>query len=351
MPTRIAINGFGRIGRGVCARRSSAAPTSRSSPSTTSPIPRCSRHLLAYDSVYGRFPAEVDVRGRRHHHRRQEIASWPSTISAPCRGRSSASTSSSRPPATSARGPTPRSTSRRRRQGDPLRARQGPDPVDANVVLGVNFDEVYDPERHHIITNASCTTNCLAPVAKVLHETVGIRHGQITTIHAYTADQNLLDGPHKDAPRPCGGAQPRAHQHRRGKGGRPGHPRARGSPARHTRCACPCRPDRSSISPSRPSARRRGGGQRGLPRARRQRPDDRHPRLQRGPDRLVGHRQVAVLVHLRRSADERHRRDQVKVVAWYDNEWGYSSRSSSSPALVMVPVADVPARVPAAVSG
>jgi len=65
------------------------------------------------------------------------------------------------------------------------------------VVLGVNFD-TYDPGRHHVITNASCTTNCLAPVAKVLHETVGIRHGLMTTIHAYTADQQLIDGPHKD---------------------------------------------------------------------------------------------------------------------------------------------------------
>jgi glyceraldehyde 3-phosphate dehydrogenase len=75
---------------------------------------------------------------------------------------------------------------------------KGDEPADADVVLGVNFDAVYDPERHHIITNASCTTNCLAPVAMVLHETVGIRHGQMTTVHAYTADQNLLDGPHKD---------------------------------------------------------------------------------------------------------------------------------------------------------
>jgi len=75
---------------------------------------------------------------------------------------------------------------------------KGAEPADADVVLGVNFDEVYDPERHHVITNASCTTNCLAPVAKVLHETVGIRHGLMTTVHAYTSDQNLLDGPHKD---------------------------------------------------------------------------------------------------------------------------------------------------------
>ena len=66
------------------------------------------------------------------------------------------------------------------------------------VALGVNFDEAYDPDQHHIISNASCTTNCLAPVAKVLHETVGIERGLMTTIHAYTADQNLQDLPHKD---------------------------------------------------------------------------------------------------------------------------------------------------------
>jgi glyceraldehyde 3-phosphate dehydrogenase len=69
---------------------------------------------------------------------------------------------------------------------------------DATVVLGVNFDRVYDPDHHHIISNASCTTNCLAPVAKALHETVGIKHGLMTIVHAYTSDQHLLDGPHKD---------------------------------------------------------------------------------------------------------------------------------------------------------
>ena len=69
---------------------------------------------------------------------------------------------------------------------------------DVTVALGVNFDEVYDPEAHRIISNASCTTNCLAPVAKLMHETFGIRHGLMTTVHAYTGDQQLLDGPHKD---------------------------------------------------------------------------------------------------------------------------------------------------------
>ena len=69
---------------------------------------------------------------------------------------------------------------------------------DVTVVLGVNFDQVYDPELHHVISNASCTTNCLAPVAKVLHDAIGIRHGLMTTVHAYTGDQRLLDAPHKD---------------------------------------------------------------------------------------------------------------------------------------------------------
>jgi glyceraldehyde 3-phosphate dehydrogenase len=69
---------------------------------------------------------------------------------------------------------------------------------DATVVLGVNFDEVYDRAKHDVISNASCTTNCLAPVAKVLNDTVGIEHGQMTTIHAYTADQRLQDMPHSD---------------------------------------------------------------------------------------------------------------------------------------------------------
>jgi len=68
---------------------------------------------------------------------------------------------------------------------------------DLTVVLGVNEGD-YDPENHHIISNASCTTNCLGPMAKVLHEEFGIVKGLMTTIHAYTADQNLQDGPHRD---------------------------------------------------------------------------------------------------------------------------------------------------------
>ncbi len=69
---------------------------------------------------------------------------------------------------------------------------------DVTVALGVNFDEAYDKDAHNVISNASCTTNCLAPLAKVLHESFGIEQGLMTTIHAYTADQRLQDMPHKD---------------------------------------------------------------------------------------------------------------------------------------------------------
>jgi len=68
---------------------------------------------------------------------------------------------------------------------------------DHTIVMGVN-DSTYDPAKHHVVSNASCTTNCLAPVAKVLHDTFGIVHGTMTTIHSYTNDQKLLDLPHKD---------------------------------------------------------------------------------------------------------------------------------------------------------
>jgi glyceraldehyde 3-phosphate dehydrogenase len=72
--------------------------------------------------------------------------------------------------------------------------------LDATIVMGVN-DADYDPERHIVVSNASCTTNCVAPMVKVLHEAFGIQHGFMSTVHAYTGDQNLLDGPHKDARR------------------------------------------------------------------------------------------------------------------------------------------------------
>src|SRR6059036_398499 len=88
---------------------------------------------------------------------------------------------------------------------------------DVTVVLGVN-DAMYNPAKHNVVSNASCTTNCLAPVVKVLHEKFGIQKGSMTTIHSYTNDQKILDFPHKDLRR----AQHDPHHDRRGQGDRPG---------------------------------------------------------------------------------------------------------------------------------
>ena len=103
-------------------------------------------------------------------------------------------------------------------------------------MLGVN-DADYDPARHDVISNASCTTNCVAPMVKVLNDAFGVARGFMTTVHAYTGDQMLLDGPHKDLRRARSGrGQHRADHDRRGPGHRAGHPGSgreagRGGPA------------------------------------------------------------------------------------------------------------------------
>jgi glyceraldehyde 3-phosphate dehydrogenase len=199
MSTRVAINGFGRIGRAVLRsafeRRFSVDIVAINDVVDASVLAQ----LLARDSVYGRFPGTVTAGDGRIAVDGREIAVLgggdPGEL----------------PWAELGIDVVLEATGRFRTRADAQRhldagARKvilsapakGAEPADANVVLGVNFDAAYDPDRHHIITNASCTTNCLAPVAKVLHETVGIRHGLMTTVHAYTADQRLLDAPHKD---------------------------------------------------------------------------------------------------------------------------------------------------------
>ena len=260
MTVRVAINGFGRIGRSVLRAAHRARRRHRVRRVNDLADAGTLAHLLKHDSVFGRFPGDVGatatasrIDGTRRSGRCAETD--PAALPWDELGVDVVIESTGTLPHARRRRQAPRG---RRAQGHHLRAGQGLEPADATVVLGVNFDEVYDPERHHIITNASCTTNCLAPVAKVLHEAVGIRHGLMTTIHAYTADQKLLDGPHKDLRRaPRGGGEPRAHVDRRGEGVGPGDPGARGPAARATPCACRSRPGRSSTSRSRRSARPR----------------------------------------------------------------------------------------------
>jgi glyceraldehyde 3-phosphate dehydrogenase len=198
MATRIAINGFGRIGRAVLRAAVERDADIQIVAVNDITDPATLAALLARDSVYGRFPGAVgahdgfiDVDG--HHimasaHRDPAELPWAAygvdvVIEATGRLRTRADVAKHL-----------EAGAKKVILSAPMK---GDEPADANLVLGVN-DEVYDPERHDIVTNASCTTNCLAPVAKILHEMVGIRHGVMTTIHAYTADQNLLDGPHKD---------------------------------------------------------------------------------------------------------------------------------------------------------
>jgi glyceraldehyde 3-phosphate dehydrogenase len=199
MPVRVAINGFGRVGR--CVLRSAYEQDADIEVVVINDLvePATLAHLLQYDSVFGPFPGEVEIRNGGIGVVGMDIQAFAETdpsalpwgdlgvdVVIESTGRFRTRAGAEKHLAAGARkviisAPT-----------------KGDQPPDATVVLGVNFDDVYDQDVHHIISNASCTTNCLAPVAKVLHETIGIRHGLMTTVHAYTSDQHLLDGPHSD---------------------------------------------------------------------------------------------------------------------------------------------------------
>jgi glyceraldehyde 3-phosphate dehydrogenase len=207
MPVRVAINGFGRIGRALLrsAHERDADMEVVAVNDVTDPATLAA--LLRHDSVYGRFPGEIGSSGdsisvngteiRALAERDPEQLPWGDLgveVVIESTGRFRTRDGAAKHLAAGAERVIITAPAK------------GSEPVDADLVLGVNFDEVFDLEKHRIVTNASCTTNCLAPVAKVLHEAVGIRHGLMTTVHAYTADQNLLDGPHSDLRRARAGA-------------------------------------------------------------------------------------------------------------------------------------------------
>jgi len=196
MAVRVGINGFGRIGRNVLrAAHEQGADIEWVALNDLVDI-RTIAHLLKYDSSYGPFPGTVQETDSGIVVDGKEVKAFAESDPAAL------------PWAELGVDVVIESTGRftdREHAAKHLEA--GAKKVlitapakspDVTVVLGVNFDETYDAGSHQIISNASCTTNCLAPVAKVLHDTIGIKHGLMTTIHAYTADQRLQDLPHRD---------------------------------------------------------------------------------------------------------------------------------------------------------
>jgi glyceraldehyde 3-phosphate dehydrogenase len=196
MAVKVGINGFGRIGRNVFrAAKESGADIDFVAVNDLVDTPTMA-HLLKYDSILGRYPGGVEVEG--------------DTIVA---GGDELKVLSERDPAALPWGDlgvdvviestgffTARADAAKHLEAGAKKviiSAPAKEP-DVTVALGVNFESDYDAESHHVISNASCTTNCLAPLAKVLHESFTIEQGLMTTIHAYTADQRLQDMPHKD---------------------------------------------------------------------------------------------------------------------------------------------------------
>jgi glyceraldehyde 3-phosphate dehydrogenase len=196
MAVRVGINGFGRIGRNVFRAAYEGGADIEWLAVNDLVDPKTIAHLLKYDSNYGRFPGEVSA-----------------TDSGLLVDGNEIRVLAERDPGALPWGElgadvviestglfTDRENAAKHIDAGAKKvviSAPATDP-DTTVVLGVNFDQAYDRENHQVISNASCTTNCLAPIAKVIHDTVGIKHGLMTTIHAYTADQRLQDMPHKD---------------------------------------------------------------------------------------------------------------------------------------------------------
>jgi glyceraldehyde 3-phosphate dehydrogenase len=196
MPVRVGINGFGRIGRNVFrAAHESGADVEIVAVNDITDNETLA-HLLKYDSVYGPFAGTVEVGDGALRIDGQDVKALEE-----------------RDPAALPWGDlgvdvviestgffTKREAAAKHLDAGAKKviiSAPATEP-DATVVLGVNFDDAYDADSHDVISNASCTTNCLAPVAKLLHDSIGIERGLMTTIHAYTADQRLQDAPHSD---------------------------------------------------------------------------------------------------------------------------------------------------------
>jgi glyceraldehyde 3-phosphate dehydrogenase len=195
-PVRVGINGFGRIGRNLYRAAYDAGSDLEFVAVNDITDERTLAHLLKYDSILGRFPGQVEERDGAIAVDGNEIRVLaerdPASLPWEELGVEVVIESTGLFAKRDAAAKHLEAGAKK-----VIISAPATDP-DVTVALGVNFDDAYDPERHHIISNASCTTNCLAPVAKVVNDAVGIERGLMTTIHAYTADQRLQDMPHKD---------------------------------------------------------------------------------------------------------------------------------------------------------
>jgi glyceraldehyde 3-phosphate dehydrogenase len=196
MPVRVGINGFGRIGRNVFRAAYERGADIEWVGVNDLVDPRTIAHLLKYDSNYGPFPGavrETDAGFRVDGTEIRVLAERdPAAIPWGELGADVVIESTGLF--------TDRENASKHLDAGAKKvviSAPATNP-DVTVALGVNFPEAYDREQHRVISNASCTTNCLAPIAKVVHDTIGIKHGLMTTIHAYTADQRLQDMPHRD---------------------------------------------------------------------------------------------------------------------------------------------------------
>jgi glyceraldehyde 3-phosphate dehydrogenase len=196
MSIRVAINGFGRIGRNVlrAAKQSGVQDLDFVAVNDLTDN-RTLAHLLRYDSVHGRYPGAVETsdEGLVVDGDPIRVVSEKDPSKLPWKDLEVDVVIESTGLFTDAKKAAAHVQAGARKVIISAPAKN----EDITVVLGVN-EHRYDPEKHHIISNASCTTNCLAPVVKVVMERFGFRHGLMTTVHAYTNDQNILDLPHKD---------------------------------------------------------------------------------------------------------------------------------------------------------
>jgi glyceraldehyde 3-phosphate dehydrogenase len=196
MPVRVGINGFGRIGRNVFRAAQERGADIEWVAVNDLTDARTLAHLLKYDSILGPYPGTVEQTdgGVRVDGEELKVLAERDPGALPWRDLGVDVVIESTGLFTK------RADAAAHLAGGAQKviiSAPASEP-DVTVVLGVNFAEAYDKTRHDVISNASCTTNCLGPLAKVLNDVVGVKHGLMTTIHAYTADQRLQDLPHKD---------------------------------------------------------------------------------------------------------------------------------------------------------